>query len=247
MKRPSEPIFNVPPVVASLLAALVIVHVFRVLILPPQLDYQFLLLFSFNPARYTALRALYDLPGGASADLWSFFSYSLLHASVLHLGVNAIWFLPFGSALARRFGALRFLAFFMVTAAAGAFAHLLTHFGEYVPMVGASAAISGIMAGAMRFAFRPDGPLIMWRPRNEAAYRVSAISLADCIHDPRIVTFTLVWFGINAIAGFGLGGMMLGQGQTVAWQAHIGGFLAGLFLFSAFDPIDSREVSNASV
>jgi membrane associated rhomboid family serine protease len=44
-----------------------------------------------------------------------------------------------------------------------------------------------------------------------------------------------VWFGINAI--FGLGGMQLDDGQTVAWEAHIGGFVAGMLLFSLFDPV----------
>ena len=47
-----------------------------------------------------------------------------------------------------------------VTAAAGAGAHLATHFGEFVPLVGASAAISGAMAAALRFAFEAGGPLV---------------------------------------------------------------------------------------
>ncbi len=117
------------------------------------------------------------LPGGFGAEIWTFVTYSLIHADWTHFGVNAVWLLPFGSAVARRFGALRFLAFFAVTAAAGAAMHLVTHAGEQFPMIGASAAISGTMAAAMRFAFQRGGPLSFWRDGDDAAYRVPAIPL----------------------------------------------------------------------
>ena len=59
------------------------------------------------PARYDA-SALTDgiLPGGWGAEVWSFFTYALLHADWMHLGFNAIWLLAFASPVARRFGAL---------------------------------------------------------------------------------------------------------------------------------------------
>jgi membrane associated rhomboid family serine protease len=153
----------------------------------------------------------------------------------MHLIVNSVWLLPFGSAVARRFGAIRFLAFFAVTAAAGAALHLATHAGEQYPMIGASAAISGTMAAAMRFAFQRGGPLGLMGRADENAYRVPAIPLRDVLFDARVVLFLVVWFGINLL--FGVGSLsMTGGEQPVAWQAHIGGFLAGLLLFSWFDP-----------
>lgn len=232
--------FNVPPVVVATLAVLAIVHAVRVVLLPADLQEEFLLLFAFIPARYDAAASVLrgDLPGSPGADLWSFVTYSLIHADWLHLTMNAIWFLPFGSALARRIGSLRFVIFFVLTAAAGAAAHLATHFGEFYPMVGASAAISGTMAAAMRFAFQPGGPLRRRSVReyDDAAYSVPAVSLIASFRDPRFLAFVVVWFGINAI--FGLGGMQLEAGQTVAWEAHIGGFVAGLLLFSLLDPVD---------
>ena len=46
----------------------------------------------------------------------------------------------------------------------------------------------------------------------------------------------VVWFGLNLL--FGLGSLSFGGAeQSVAWEAHIGGFLAGLLLFSWFDPV----------
>jgi membrane associated rhomboid family serine protease len=176
-----------------------------------------------------------DLAGGYGSDIWSFVTYALIHADLFHLGMNVVWLLPFGTALARRFESIRFLVFLMVTAAAGAGVHLWLHFGEVYPMVGASAAISGTMAAAMRFAFQRGGPLVGFRSHDAAAYRVPAVSLLGSLRDPRFLAFVAVWFGINLI--FGLGGLQLDNGQSVAWEAHIGGFVAGAVLFSLLDPV----------
>jgi membrane associated rhomboid family serine protease len=231
-----EPLFNVPAVVLAVLALLAIVHGVRALLLDDAQDQQVLLTFAFIPDRYdTSVVPGGALPGGFGAEIWTFVTYSLLHADWTHLGVNALWLLPFGSAVARRFGALRFLAFFAVTAAAGAALHLATHAGTANLMIGASASVSGAMAAAMRFAFQRGGPLGFMHGDEEQAYRVPAIPLTGVLSDPRVLIFLAVWFGINLL--FGLGSLPLtGGDQPVAWQAHIGGFLAGLLLFSWFDP-----------
>jgi len=235
-----EPLFNVPPVIVTVLAVLALIHALRTYVLTGEQDMEFLLTFAFIPSRYDTTIVLGDvLPGGFGAQLWTFVTYSLIHADWTHFGVNAVWLLPFGSAVARRFGAARFLAFFAVTAAAGAAMHLATHAGQQAPVIGASAAISGTMAAAMRFAFQRGGPLSFWRDSDAAAYRVPAIPLAGVLRDARVLAFLAVWFGVNIL--FGLGSLSLtGSDQVVAWQAHIGGFLAGLILFSWFDPAPSQ-------
>jgi membrane associated rhomboid family serine protease len=231
-----EPIFNVPKVVAAVLAALVLIHLVREYVLSEDADLQLLLTFAFIPARYDGAALVQGWPGGLGADVWTFVTYALLHASWLHLGVNALWFLPFGSALARRFGALRFLAFLAITSAGGAALHLATHAGQQYPMIGASAAISGTMAAAMRFAFQRGGPLAVFRDADDEAFRVPALPLRGILRDGRVLLFLLVWFGVNFIFGVGSFSTLTG-GETVAWQAHVGGFLAGLLLFSWFDPV----------
>ncbi len=234
MKR--EPLFNIPPVVIAVLAVLALVHAMRTFVLSEQQDQLFLYTFAFIPVRYdTSLVLGGSLPGGFGAELWTFVTYSLIHADWVHLGVNAVWLLPFGSAVARRFGALRFLAFFAAAAAAGALAFLLANLGAQSIVIGASASISGTMAAAMRFAFQHGGPLGFVRGADERAYRVPAIPLSGMLRDARVLLFLAVWFGINIL--FGLGSFSIsGSEQPVAWQAHIGGFLAGLLLFSWFDP-----------
>jgi membrane associated rhomboid family serine protease len=237
----SEPIFNVPAVVLAILALFALIRAAEEFLLSSEQDIEFLLYFAFIPARYDASLSPSDtLPGGVAAEIWTPVTYAFIHGDLLHLTVNAAWFLPFGSAMARRFGTLRFIGFFIVTSTAGAILHLLTHGGEVLPMIGSSAAVSGCMAGAIRFAFQEGGPLVMFRSGDEAAYRVPAAPLAAALRDPRILVFLVVWFGLNLL--FGLGTITLpGVEQSIAWQAHIGGFVAGLVLFSLFDPVGSQS------
>jgi membrane associated rhomboid family serine protease len=228
--------FNVPPVVLATVAVLVLVHVLRIAFLNDAEDLRFLLTFAFIPARYSGVNAGL-FPGGIAADVWTFCTYAFIHADLMHIGLNLAWLLPFGTALARRFGAWRYTAFMLTVAAAGAFAHLVSHPGAMVPMIGASAAISGAMAAAMRFVFQNGGPLGVWREHDSVAYRVPALTLMETLRDRRFILFVVVWIGLNAL--FGLGTVSFGgeAGQEIAWQAHIGGFFAGLLLFTAFDPV----------
>src|SRR4051794_21947278 len=194
---------NVPAPVLALLVLLAVIHAVLLALSPDQRT-QFLLLFAFIPARYD-WTVLPDItwPGGVAADIWTFVTYALIHSDLIHLIFNAMWLLAFGSALARRLGALRFILFMAATAAAGAAAHLLTHFGELLPVIGASAAISGAMAAVTRFIFQHGGPLALWREHSDEAYRVPAAPLSACLRDPRILIFLLVWFGFNVLLAFG--------------------------------------------
>jgi membrane associated rhomboid family serine protease len=226
-------------VITAISAVLVLLHIVRVFA-DQETDLQILVWLAFIPARYDSGIAMrLPLPGGEAADAWTFVTYSLLHGDVVHLVVNLVWFLAFGSAVAWRFGALRFVIFFAVTAAAGAAVHLATHFGELVPLVGASAAISGAMAASLRFAFEAGGPLGYFRDSSRRAFFVPAAPLTVALRNPQVLVFLGLWFLINL--GFGLGTVPdISDSGTIAWQAHIGGFLAGLLLFPLFDPVPAR-------
>ena len=141
-------------------------------------------MFGFIPKRYDSTLLATPFPGGAGAKVWTFVTYSLLHANLSHIGFNVLWLLPFGSALARRFGAVRFFLFMAVTAIAGALAHLLTHEHAVAPMIGASASVSGTMAAAIRFAFVQGSFLSFSRGDADAAAKVPALSLARALRNP---------------------------------------------------------------
>jgi len=243
---------TLPAALTAYIALLAVIHIVRML-LPLDIDDIVLQMFGFIPLRYDSTLLATPFPGGAGAKVWSFVTYSLLHANLSHIGFNVLWLLPFGSALARRFGAMRFFLFMAVTAAAGALAHLVTHEHAVAPMIGASASVSGTMAAAIRFAFVRGSFLSFNRGDADAAARVPALSLMRALRNGRVLAFLGIWFAVNII--FGVGSIAIGaDGASVAWQAHIGGFVAGLVLFSLFDPVpraaahaadaSSRDLSN---
>jgi membrane associated rhomboid family serine protease len=234
-ETPREPILILPGALTAYIGLLVVIYVVRIL-LPPDIEYWTTLVFGFIPQRYDQTLLPEPFPGGEAAAIWSFVTYSLLHANLAHIGFNVLWLLPFGSAVARRFGLVRFFLFMAVTAIAGALFHLLTHEHAQAPMIGASASVSGAMAAALRFAF-VRGSFLSFRSGDaDAAAQVPALSLTRALRNPRVLGFLAVWFSVNII--FGMGSISLGpEGGSVAWQAHIGGFFAGLVLFSLFDPI----------
>src|SRR6185437_2109569 len=151
-EAPREPILTLPGALTAYIALLAVIHLVRML-LPVDIDDLVIEMFGFIPKRYDSTLLDVAFPGGSGAKVWTFVTYSLLHANLSHIGFNVLWLLPFGSALARRFGAVRFFVFMAVTAVAGALAHLVTHEHAVAPMIGASASVSGTMAAAIRFAF----------------------------------------------------------------------------------------------
>ncbi|MEP9376036.1 rhomboid family intramembrane serine protease [Aquabacter sp. CN5-332] len=202
-------------------------------VLSEDANIEILALFAFIPARYDSA-AEFALPGGLGADIWTFVSYALLHGNWVHLLVNLVWMLAFASPVARRFGTVRFILFCVVTAVAGAAAHLAAYPGAMVPMIGASAVVSGAMAAAVRFAFSPGGPL--GPPGAIRDDHQPAASLLGAFREPRVLVFVAVWVALNFL--FGVGISVPGtEGSEIAWQAHMGGFFAGLLLFSFFDPV----------
>lgn len=225
---PRQPIFRAPPVVLWLIGILVAAHVGRILA-PPDMAQAIVNTYAFVPARYSHGFAAAHM--GQAGTLWDqvvpFVSYMGLHEGFTHLAVNCLWLLAFGPIVARRFGGTLFLLFFVVTGVAGAATYLAFNWGSPVPMVGASGAISGLMAAGIRML--PQ--MVPWAIPGEAP-------LAP-IFSRQILAFTAIWAGINLVVGLtGLGtGVDAG---AIAWQAHLGGFVVGLVLCGAFDRLRPR-------
>lgn len=223
-----QPAFNIPASVVIAALAMVVVHVLRIA-LPPREGLTMLLALAFIPARYAGPTP--DLPGGTVSEITTFVTYMFVHGDWTHLIVNAIWMLAFGSAVAKRIGNVRFALFSVLCGAAGALVHLVFHFGELIPVVGASAAISGHMAGAVRFMFGAGRAVVAMPDDLED---VPLAGIRETLTNGKFLLFLAIWVMLNIL--FGLGGMQLdGAGGSIAWEAHIGGFLCGLFVFGLFD------------
>lgn len=233
-----ERIFNLPPVIVWSGGAIVVLHLAR-LFLSENADIELILALSFIPARYGEFANL--IPGGVAARYWTPLTYALLHANGTHLAVNMFWMAAFGSAVARRLGASRFLVLSVAATLGGALAHFLAYPGDQGVMIGASGAVSGMTAAAARFAFLPGGPLGGGRGRSDA-FHLPAPPLSAILSNRKTLIFVGAWFAINLV--FGVQGALLpGVEGAIAWQAHIGGFLAGFLIFGFIDPVPRRSAT----
>jgi membrane associated rhomboid family serine protease len=249
-----ERIFNLPGVIALMVGGLMLLHGLRAYVLDDQLDGWLLQNLAFVPGRFTyaldpaGVADAFSQFQGAAGQMqeeaarfflgdgkplwWTPLTYTLLHADWMHVGINCLWLVAFGSPVAQRFGSMRFLAFMAVCAIGGAAAHYALHRYDLQPVVGASASISGAMGAAVRFVFQPGAPL---GGRSGESFHQPALPLLRVFTNARTLPFLIVWFAMNLLFGVYSASFGLTEGP-IAWEAHAGGFLVGLVLFPLFDP-----------
>ena len=152
------------------------------------------------PARLTlAVEGYVPLPGA----VFTLFGHMFLHGGALHLLMNMLMLLAIGRILEPTLGSRRFLALYFVSGLVGGLAEWAWSPLSAVPAVGASGAISGLVAAqAMLFG------------RSERSPLVQALGLG------------VAWVLLQVLAGAALAG----PGMRIAIMAHIGGFIAGLAL-----------------
>ena len=231
---PRQPIFRAPAVVLWLIAGLAALHALR-LWLPQAVSQDMVYEYALIPARYShafvasqsGLAASW--PGTMLERAIPFVSYMGLHNDWTHLVLNSLWLLAFGPVVARRLGPVLFLIFFLICGVAGALTYVGFNWGSPIPVVGASGAISGLMAAALRML------------PGQAPWAEPVTAPLAPLFSRQILIFTAVWAAINILAGVtGLG--VGGESGLIAWQAHLGGFLAGLLLCGPFDALRPRQV-----
>ena len=212
------PAINAPPVVLVLIGVLVAVHV--ALQFGGDSWQNFTVqYFSLIPARFTK-PGFSMLPG---SQIWSLLSYGFLHADWMHLLFNCLWLLVFGTPAARYLGTARFLLLCAVATVVGGLASLMLHWGQVVFVLGASAAVSGLLAAAIPIMYGrrvPGG----WRP----------LSLRELLRDRRALMFMGIWLVVTLASGAtGWTGNSFLTESGIAWEAHLGGFLGGIAGFYA--------------
>jgi membrane associated rhomboid family serine protease len=218
-KPTRQPFLRAPASVLGLIGVLVAAHLLRVLA-PPAVAEQILNDYALNPVRYVGHAAA----GTFLANVLPLFTHMLLHANATHLVVNCVWLLAFGPIVAGRFGGAAFILFFVLRGLAGAVFFVALYWGEDVGVIGASGAISGLMGAAIR----------MMRLR-QPYLNVATLPLMP-IWSSQVLGFSAVWLAINLVTGLtGLG--TGGQMEPVAWQDHMGGYLAGLLLAGLFEAV----------
>ena len=228
--RRHPPAFNVPRIIPWLIGLLAAIHLFR--LYGPVSDETVIYYFAFIPARLGGTLPVGDSLLEQGARFWSLVTYSFLHADWMHWGFNSISMLAFGTPLARRLGAARFLLLSALGSIGGALAYYMLHPSQIAVLIGASAAVSAQVAGAIRLIFAR--PVLAGIAGERQIGPRPALTLSETFTSRMPLMFILVWLGLNYLFGATGIGMPAGEG-LIAWEAHIGGFIAGLFLLGLLE------------
>ncbi len=198
---PKEPLVNLPDGVKALVGFMLLIHVGLWGISHFTSD-DFLFLSALNwgfiPARFSG-----DIPFLPTSILTPL-TYTLLHGSWMHLIMNGVMLMAFGSGFEKMLGLKKMMLVFWGSSLIAAFIHFLLDPHAIVPMVGASGGLSGLFAG-MILILHKTGRLTP---------------------NKRLFPAIAVFIGISIVFGL-LGGP---DGSMIAWAAHVGGFLGGLGL-----------------
>ncbi|WP_134088095.1 rhomboid family intramembrane serine protease [Olivibacter sp. XZL3] len=166
---------------------------------------------------------VFELPGLQRTPIPVFLTLitsMFMHGGLAHLGGNMLYLGIFGDNLEDRMGHLKYLFFYLLTGTLAGLSHVLSTFvlGQdlLIPSLGASGAISAVLAGYM--VLFPRRSVYIW-------------ILFVVISVPAFLVLGL-WFLFQVSNGLGaLGGQQAGG---VAYAAHIGGFIFGLLLIKRF-------------
>lgn len=201
-KQKHPPMINLPSVTKWLALSNIAIFAFMLLPFAPSTG-EIFVYFGFIPARYTV--GLNGIDTGFLSYLISPLSHMFIHSGWLHICMNIFMLMAFAAGVEKAFGGLRMLAFYIGCGLIGAFTHFAIDPASTVPMVGASGALSGLFS-AILVILQKNGGL----PRSKYG----------------LWPFIILWIGISvlfaALNNFNAG--------SIAWAAHIGGFLGGFAL-----------------
>ncbi|MCC9620517.1 rhomboid family intramembrane serine protease [Thalassospira sp. MA62] len=153
-------------------------------------------------------------PFPAGFGFLSIFTAMFMHGGWMHLGGNMLYLWIFGNNVEDAMGHVRFLAFYLLCGVAAALGHGLLDTQSEIPMIGASGALAGVL-GAY-FLLYPKARVLVW------------FFWVFIFYVPAVVVLGF-WF-VSQIINFG----SAGANDSIAWVAHIAGFIAGAALIPLF-------------
>ena len=155
----------------------------------------------------------------------TYVTYSFLHGDIYHLGGNMLFLWVFGDNVEDALGHFRFLLFYLLCAAAGAFVHGILTPASQVPLIGASGAIAGVVTA-----------YLILHPR----VKIWILALGRIpLRIPAYIALVL-WIA------FQFSMLAFGGEDEISWSCHVGGIIAGAILVFLLRrrgiPVFDREV-----
>lgn len=199
----NEPFIKMPPFTKYLLGILISIHLgITFLLNNEQFDWIALNL-GFIPGRFSGT-APFD-----SLSLITPFTHMFIHGGWIHLGMNAVMLLAFGSGIERWMGGKKMAAFFIASGLCGVALHFALNMHSISPLIGASGGISGLFAAALVMLNKQHGAMTgrfgLW-------------------------PIAIIWVVISVLFGFVDAPQIGIQKEEIAWAAHVGGFIGGFGL-----------------
>ncbi|MEM1277589.1 MAG: rhomboid family intramembrane serine protease [Pseudomonadota bacterium] len=153
---------------------------------------------------------------------WSFVTHAFLHGSWIHLAMNGAILLAVGHGVSRAAGPMVMLAVFFASVVMGAFT------------MGLMAETKAVLVGASGGVFGLLGVLLAWRTRMLAQMGYSQSPVWRVVIGLVVIHLFLI-FGFESMGGDGF------AGGSVAWQAHLGGFVMGWLMAYLYPPTRLKE------
>jgi membrane associated rhomboid family serine protease len=156
------------------------------------------------------------------------FTSMFLHGGFLHIAGNMLYLWIFGNNVEDLLGHARYLVFYLFCGLVAVAAHTASAPDSSVPVIGASGAVSGVL-GAYAVSY----------PKARVQTVIMAGAVWRLVYMPAAALLAL-WFGLQILSGTL---QQSGGGESVAWWAHVGGFVAGALLIKPFQvrpPVAAR-------
>ncbi len=137
-----------------------------------------------------------------------------MHGSWLHLLGNMLFLWIFGNNVEDQLGAVKFIFFYLLCGVGASLVHVLFNLNSLTPVIGASGAVSGVM-----------GAYLLLFPNARIRTLVFIFILFTTMDVPAAI-FLVIWFLFQFLYA--------GGGASIAWLAHVGGFILGMILLKVF-------------
>jgi membrane associated rhomboid family serine protease len=155
-------------------------------------------------------------------NAWTLFTHMFLHGSWAHVGGNMLFLWIFGDNVEDALGHLRYALFYLLCGLVAAGLQIAMSPTSTIPMIGASGAISGVLAGYL--ILYPRSPIAVVNP-------IPILWLFWGLFFWLPAWFVIIeWFVVNLWNAFQPATNGPQGGGGVAFFAHVGGFVAGLVL-----------------